>query len=98
MPWVSLDRRRQDYQRRVANHRCTGCGVKLPETYRWKACEVCKASARQYNNTWRKEKRLEPSEAPGARCPVCCLLEPHACIQGNAEARRGPGLVYPEGQ
>ena len=90
------------YRSRVAQHRCVRCAEKLPDEWTKKLCADCggtqAAWLRANRNTRRRVEHESPRwrelEAKEARCSACGLLEPHVCIQGNAE-RRESRAVHP---
>lgn len=47
---------------RLEHHLCTACGDKLPEKYRYRTCEKCRAIKRGKKESYRREEGIPPKD------------------------------------
>lgn len=86
---------KQRYYDLKGQHRCVRCAEKLPEGETRVRCVECHTDMLLSVDRKRGGGRKEEPRGKVARCRICSLALPHECMGGSAQARSGPGRVFP---
>lgn len=73
------------YRKYIAEGKCTSCGVKLPEGFKYRECDPC----RERENTMRRRRRQED-----ARRAVEGVREPNSELDRLSRMAKERGISY----
>lgn len=57
-PGYDKEKRMTTYRRRIADHECTACGIKLGDSYLYKTCPKCRKRTQAINKRSRERRAV----------------------------------------